>query len=246
VCEKVESDQKQRRRGQLFGRAKGHPLSLHQQADLTQAETKYALRPEQLIDKPLSSFFDIPCSAYELEIGFGAGEHLIHRAHTNPHIGYIGCEPFLNGYAKAAIEADKASLTNIRLYHGDAREILEALAPSSIQIVHVLYPDPWPKRRQNKRRFISEQTLPMIARVLKDAGALHFATDIDDYAAWTLKRVDASKCFTWNTQKAADWLQPWEGWIPTRYEQKARREGRPSSYLSFLNHKACESVRTAV
>ena len=171
-----------------------------------------------------------------LEIGFGGGEHLLQRAAEHPDIGFIGCEPFINGVAKALAGIDGQNLRNIRLLDGDAGLLIDQLPEQSLDRIYLIYPDPWPKRRQRKRRFISDEMLKRLARVLKPGAELRFATDIDDYAGWALARVLRSCDFDWSPKAAQDWLQPWAGWQSTRYEEKALREGRPSAYFSFVRH----------
>jgi tRNA (guanine-N7-)-methyltransferase len=128
---------------------------------------------------------------------------------------------------------DGERLANIRIRAGDAREVLEALPAASLDRVYILYPDPWPKRRQWKRRFISAETIATLARVLKPGGDVRFATDIDDYAGWALSRFLVVDDFEWRAENADHWREPWTGWTSTRYEMKARAEGRPSAYLTF-------------
>ena len=168
-----------------------------------------------------------------LEIGFGGGEHLLSRAQERPDVGFIGCEPFVNGVAKLLAGIETQGLDNVRVRADDATALIEAAPEGAFSRIYLLYPDPWPKRRQQKRRFVSEANIALLARVLKPGGELRFATDIDDYAGWTLARFLASPLFAWDAACADDWRAPWEGWSPTRYEAKARREGRGSAYLTF-------------
>jgi len=168
-----------------------------------------------------------------LEIGFGGGEHLLARASERPDVGFIGCEPFVNGVAKLLAGIDARGLDNVRVRADDALALIEAAPDAAFSRIYLLYPDPWPKRRQQKRRFVSEANIALLARVLKPGGELRFATDIDDYAGWTLARFLASPLFAWDADRADDWRRPWEGWASTRYEAKARREGRGSAYLTF-------------
>jgi tRNA (guanine-N7-)-methyltransferase len=168
-----------------------------------------------------------------LEIGFGGGEHLLARAAERADVGFIGCEPFINGVAKLLAGVETRGLDNIRLHADDATALLEAAPEGALSRIYLLYPDPWPKRRQQKRRFVSEANIALLARALKPGGQLRFATDIDDYAGWTLARLLASPLFAWDVSVADDWRLPWAGWESTRYENKARREGRASAYLTF-------------
>ncbi len=167
-----------------------------------------------------------------MEIGFGGGEHLLARARANPGTGFIGCEPFVNGMAKllAAIEAEE--LDNIRVWDGDASALLDVLPPGSLSTVYLLYPDPWPKRRHHKRRFVSDERLAAIARALRPGGTFLFASDIDHYVGWTLARIMRSPDLGWTAERPDDWRRPFESWPGTRYEQKATREGRVASYIT--------------
>ena len=168
-----------------------------------------------------------------LEIGFGGGEHLLARAAENRHVGFIGCEPFVNGVAKLLAGVEVAGLDNIRVAMDDATALIEAASDAAFSRIYLLYPDPWPKRRQHKRRFVSDSNVAALARVLRPGGEVRFATDIDDYAGWTLLRFLASPLFAWEARTADDWRTPWSGWAPTRYEAKARAAGRGSAYLTF-------------
>jgi tRNA (guanine-N7-)-methyltransferase len=168
-----------------------------------------------------------------LEIGFGGGEHLIRTAAENPGIGLIGCEPFVNGMAKALAGIEAQGLTNVRLYGGDAVDLLSWLPSGSIGRVFLLFPDPWPKRRQRKRRFVSDETIAALAGIMRSGAELRFATDIDDYSGWTLARILRSPDFVWPAEQSQDWSKAWEGWQETRYEAKAKRAGRHSVYLTF-------------
>ncbi|MEO1103667.1 MAG: GNAT family N-acetyltransferase [Pseudomonadota bacterium] len=164
-----------------------------------------------------------------LEVGFGAGEHLIHHAGTAPDVGLIGVEPFQTGLARAIRDARAAGLTNVRFSSADAREVLDWLPEGALERVDVLYPDPWHKQKHWKRRFISAPGLDRLARALRQGGTVRFASDIDSYVRWTRAHVAAHPAF----ELAADSRHPWEGWPGTRYEAKARREGRPSRYLTL-------------
>ena len=218
--------------GAFFGRRKGKKLRVHQ-SDLVET-----LLPRLAVDvsKPIepAALFPVPVTEVRLEIGFGGGEHLILEARRNPGIGYIGCEPFINGMAKALAAIEEHGLANIRLHMGDASDLIARLPDASLGRVDLLYPDPWPKRRQRKRRFVSDAMVAKLARIIRPGGFFHFATDIDDYSAWTLVRLRRSPAFRWTAEKATDWTVPWEGWESTRYEKKAIREGRSSAYLTFL------------
>lgn len=216
--------------GAFFGRRKGHKLRLGQAARVTELLPRLRVDPMHL-GTP-SALFAQPVREVRLEIGFGGGEHLLARARAHPDVGFIGCEPFVNGMAKLLAAIDAESLGNIRLWDGDASVILDALPPEAVSTVYLLYPDPWPKRRHHKRRFVSDERLAAIARVLRPGGAFLFASDIDHYVGWTLARVMRSADLAWTAQRPDDWRRPFDGWPGTRYERKAVREGRTPSYIT--------------
>ena len=196
------------------------------------------LLPELSLDlaDPFAStlLFPAPMRALRLEIGFGGGERLVEEATRESDVGFIGCEPFINGVAKLLAQIERRGLANIRLFRGDAALALDWLPEASLDRVYLFYPDPWPKRRQRKRRFINEENLDRLARVMRSGAELRFATDIDDYAAWTLARLRASKRFMWTAKSCSSWNRPWDGWTQTKYESKAIAAGRPPVYLTFL------------
>ena len=177
--------------------------------------------------------FSVPMERLELEIGFGGGEHLAVRAEASPATGFIGCEPFVNGIAKLLVEIEERGLANVLVHDDDARAVIDWLAPASLDRVWLLYPDPWPKARHRKRRFVSADTLAALARVMKSGAELRFATDIPDYADWALRRVAASPDFEWTARRTDDWRAPWQPWPGTRYEAKAIAAGRRPCYLTF-------------
>jgi tRNA (guanine-N7-)-methyltransferase len=216
----------------FFGRRKGHRLKP------ARAALFETLLPRLTLDlttqpKALCSLFPNPVDEVHLEIGFGGGEYLLGRAQAHPRIGFIGVEAFVNGMAKALAVIAAQSLSNIRLHHGDASEVLAWLPAASLTRVDLLYPDPWPKRRHWKRRFVQDSSIAAIGRVLRSGGEFRFATDIADYAAWTLRHMLRFPDFEWTAERADDWRRPWQGFPGTRYEAKARRDGRRSWYLIF-------------
>lgn len=218
----------------LYGRQKGKKLRSHQAELLSSELPNLAIAHSEPIGEPAALFSFRP-DLVRIEIGFGGAEHLVHEAIGHPEIGYIGCEPFVNGVAKLLVQIDERQIKNVRAHHGDARDILTKLPDASIDRVDVLYPDPWPKWRQRKRRFLSSRNLAEIGRVLKIGGALRFATDIDDYAGWVLARALHREDWLWVEGRAGarDWNTPWADWPGTRYEAKAFREGRKPVYLTF-------------
>ena len=221
------------RREALWGRRKGKPLSARRSELMATRLPMLALDVEGPAPELIASLFAVPLSEFRLEIGFGGGEHLIHQATRNPGTGFIGVEPFLNGMAKAVASIADLGLENIRLFGGDAGELLDWLPPTSLTGVDLLYPDPWPKKRHWKRRFVSNANLDRIARVLVAGGAFRFASDIESYVEWTLMHVLKRQDFEWTAACADDWRKPFEGWPGTRYEQKALAAGRRPTYLEF-------------
>jgi tRNA (guanine-N7-)-methyltransferase len=169
-----------------------------------------------------------------LEIGFGGGEHLVWQATHNPSTGFIGCEPFEDGVVKVLTAIDEAKIGNIRLHMGDARDVLRWLAPCSISRAFILFPDPWPKRKHRKRRLVNAGTLALLARVMKPGAELRIGTDIGDYARTMLEAFRAQQAFAWQAESPGDWRIRPSDWPPTRYEQKAEREGRRRYYFRFL------------
>jgi len=181
----------------------------------------------------LETLFPVPVSDIRLEIGFGGGEHLHHRAGLNPSIGFIGVEPFVNGMAKLMAALSEEPRPNIRVYDDDATRLLDWLPAQSIGGIDLLYPDPWPKKKHWKRRFVSEVNLARFHRVMKPGAAFRFASDIDTYVNWTLLHIRAHGGFEWVAASPEDWRSPYPGWPGTRYEAKALREGRTPAYLTF-------------
>jgi tRNA (guanine-N7-)-methyltransferase len=168
-----------------------------------------------------------------LEIGFGGGEHLAAEAQSFATTGFIGCEPYVNGMAKILAQIEAANIANIRLFAGDAAELLAWLPEASLSRIDLIHPDPWPKRRHWKRRFVQDRTIAAMARVLRGGGEFRFVCDIDDYCAWTLSHLARSTDFQWLAECADDFRQPWDGYTMTRYGRKATREGRKTTYLRF-------------
>ena len=235
----------------LYGRRQGHKLSPTQQArlhtllpalrifppdpdDTDPADTDEAADNQTATAVTLADLFGKAYSAYCLEIGFGSGEHLAAQAKRHPGTGFLGVEPYINGVAKLlrAIESDR--LDNIRIDDGDARRVLDRLPPASLDRIFVLYPDPWPKKRHNKRRIVNQHTLAKMAKLLKPGGRLLIASDIPDYIDWILRRSQHIPALHWTAQRPCHWQQPPPDWPGTRYEAKALREGRRPCYLEFI------------
>ncbi|MCV2863588.1 tRNA (guanine(46)-N(7))-methyltransferase TrmB [Albidovulum sediminicola] len=164
-----------------------------------------------------------------LEVGFGGGEHLVHMAARYPAVGIIGCEPFINGVAMLLGKIREAGATNLAVHPGDARDLMEVLPEGAVARAFLNYPDPWPKRRHHRRRFVTAEHLLPLARVMAKGAEFRVATDIPDYVRQTLKEVPRAG-FALVRQGDV----PWDDWISTRYEQKALREGRAPHYLTFV------------
>ncbi|MCB1446728.1 MAG: tRNA (guanosine(46)-N7)-methyltransferase TrmB [Rhizobiaceae bacterium] len=217
----------------FFGRRKGKALRANQERLIHDALDALRLDLGSPPPMPLASLVPVSVSTIRLEIGFGGGEHLIHRARTQSDTGFIGVEPFVNSMAKLLARIEELGLRNIRLHDDDAVQVLDWLPEASIDRIDLLYPDPWPKKKHWKRRFVSQVNLARFHRVLKPGGLFCFASDIDTYVNWVLRHIDRHGGFEWTARNARDWLTPFEDWPGTRYEAKARREGRSSAYLTF-------------
>ncbi len=217
-------------RRQLHGRRVGRGLS---QATVRLLKTRL---PELRMDltapppAPLRRLFPVPVDDVWLEVGFGGGEHLLWQARHNPHIGLIGCEPFITGVARVLRATEDAGLANIRLHDDDARQPIDWLPEASVGRVFVLFPDPWPKKRHHKRRFLHASALDGLARVMRTGAHLRFATDIPSYAAMVIEgmagRTDFAASPGLLSSRPADWPA-------TRYEAKAIGAGRTCQFLVF-------------
>ena len=220
----------------FYGRFKGKTLRPSQEtyleedlAKLSPGAVDWDVNPErQPID--LKSLFGD--REVWLEIGFGGGEHMVHQAVQNSQAGIIGCEPFINGVAMLLGKIRASEAQNVAVYPGDARNMFDVLPEGSVARAFLLYPDPWPKARHHRRRFVTQEHLEPLARVLKKGAVFRVATDIPDYVRQTLEEVPRAG-FEWLAEGPTDWRRPWEDWMSTRYEQKALREGRVPHYLTF-------------
>ncbi len=217
----------------FYGRRKAKGLSPKQQHRMDALLPALRLDPQTTPVADLTSVFSHQPAHLVLEIGFGGGEHLLHQAKNNPGSGFVGVEPFINSMAKMLASIDDAGVENIRLYDEDATALLDWLPEACLDRVDLLYPDPWPKKRHWKRRFVSQRNLDRIARVLKPGGLFHFASDIETYVNWTLEHCERHAGFEWLATCCKDWEEPFPGWTRTRYEAKALREGRTPCYLRF-------------
>lgn len=216
-----------------FGRRHGRRLSERQAGLIANLLPKVSLPLGRAAPEPLAEIFGGDIRDVWLEIGFGGGEHLIWQAARNPRVGFLGCEPFEDGVVKVLTSIEEQDSSNIRLWPDDARAVLRWLPPASIRRAFVLFPDPWPKKKHQKRRLLSAATLALVARALAPGGVLRVATDIPDYARTVFMAVDRTPHLHWTARGPADWRHRPPDWPETRYEQKARREGRTCCFLEF-------------
>jgi len=220
--------------GQSYGRKRGRPLR-------AERRRLFEVRlPEISVQLPTSGPLDLrklwgrTSRQTWLEIGFGAGEHLAWQASQHPEIGLIGAEVYEAGIGSLLSALDREGQENVRIHHGDATALLDALPPGSISRAFVLFPDPWPKRRHWKRRLVSTTGLAKLARVLVGGAELRLATDDPSYLVWMLQHILSSPDFTWTARGARDWLERPDDWPETRFEAKAIRAGRHPSYLRLI------------
>jgi tRNA (guanine-N7-)-methyltransferase len=221
----------------FYGRFKGKGLRDSQQRYLDEDLAKLSPGPVSWEENPERTKLDLTQVFGDrdvwLEVGFGGGEHMVHQAENNPDMGFIGCEPYINGVAMLLGKIRDAGCDNIRIHPGDARDMFDVLPEQSISRAFLLYPDPWPKKRHHRRRFVTPEHLEPLHRVLKPGAIFRVATDIPDYVRQTLEEVPKAG-FEWLAERPADWRAPWGDWISTRYEQKALREDRTPHYLTFV------------
>ena len=223
-----EAPHPDRNRRKLYGRRKGPKLSLRQAGLRRTLLSELAFRP---VDAPLSQFPNTVREVW-LEVGFGAGEHLVWQAQEHPDIGLIGAEPYEMGVAKLLTKLEEIPLNNVRIFEGDGRDIIEALPDQSLGRFFLLFPDPWPKTRHHKRRFLQMEMLDQLARVLRPGAELRFATDDKSYLHFALERLMAHPAFDWLAEGPCDWKTRPAGWPPTRYETKAIKG--PPTFLRFV------------
>ena len=221
----------------FYGRRKGKPLKATRLSLLESLLPKLAIpMPTGPLD-PAGLFAQAPRAIW-LEIGFGGGEHLAAQAAAHPDVGLIGSEVFLNGIGGALKELTaRSAATNVRIFPNDVRFLLPRLPAASLERVFLMFPDPWPKTRHAKRRFIGPPMLDELARLLADGGELRVASDHPVYVRWTLQHAPVHPAFIWRVHGPDDWrLRPADG-FPTRYEEKAVAAGRPPAYLTFVRRR---------
>ena len=221
------------REGAFFGRRRGHRLRAGQAELMEHALAARAVDLAAPAPADLAALFSDPVQRVRLEIGFGGGEHLLAEADAAPADGFIGVEPFVNGMAKMLAALAREPRRNLRLVHGDALAVLRWLPPRALAGIDLLYPDTWPKRRHWKRRFVSDETVALMARALLPGGLFRFASDVDSYVAWTLAHLARAPSFEWTAERADERRKPWAGWSGTRYDAKEIAAGRRPAYLEY-------------
>ncbi|MBI1361299.1 MAG: tRNA (guanosine(46)-N7)-methyltransferase TrmB [Alphaproteobacteria bacterium] len=222
-----------RQRHRLYGRSAGKPLSARAAGRVEDMLPAIAIPETAPGALAPAALFDTDPREVWLEIGFGGGEHLAGQAALHRDIGFLGAEPFLDGVAKVLADIEREGLTNVRLRRGDARLLVEQLAPRSIDRVFILFPDPWPKTRHRKRRLIQPEFLDALSRILKPGARLRFATDWADYANRALADVGRDGRFAWTAEAPGDWRNPPADHVPTRYQEKRLGDCAPV-FLDFV------------
>jgi tRNA (guanine-N7-)-methyltransferase len=220
----------------FYGRRQGRPLKPHRIRLVENLLPKLRVAaPDEKAPASLDpvSLFDAPKRAYWLEIGFGGGEHLAAMAANNPDVGIIGCEPFVNGVASLLSFVEEQNLQNVRIFDDDVRHLLPGFMDKTFERIFLLYPDPWHKKKHNRRRMVNDENVEIFARILKQDGEFRFASDIMGYIRWTLSHVASNKGFQWMAERPGDWRTRPDDMIQTRYEAKARRKGSECVYLRY-------------
>ena len=232
------AERQTRQKRLLYGRRHGHRLRAGQQARLERLLPRLAIPlPDENIEIDPKTLFPKTPDDVWFEIGFGGGEHLAWQAGAHAGIGFLGCEPFVNGIARLLSRIEAADLRNVRIFPDDARMLLAALPPASLGRVFALFPDPWPKKRHHKRRFVSQENLDALARVMKDGAELRLATDDVGYLRWVLSHLLGHAAFVWEVERPQGWRERPADWPATRYEAKAEREGKKVAYLRFRRRR---------
>lgn len=214
-----------------FGRVRGRIISDKQKKIIEDNLPRLSIA-DDLSD--LSRAFSCDIKQLALEIGSGSGEFIVHMAKNNPQIGFVACEPYLNGISNIVQLINKNNIENIRIFRGDARILLKSLIPDTLDYVYILFPDPWPKAKHHKKRLINDNLLEILSKAMKSNAKLLIATDHRDYESWILSFMLRCKEFKWIIKKIGDCLNPPKFWIETRYQQKANKAGRYSVFLEFI------------
>jgi len=220
-----------------FGRRTGRKLTAARQHLMMKLLPRLRLDPNSDLGDVAILFPELVDDLW-MEIGFGAGEHLVAQAARHPNIGFIGCDPYINGVAALLAAINDQALTNIRVYDDDVRQLMPLMPAACLGRLYVLFSDPWPKVRHHHRRITVEANLGSFARLLRPGAEFRFASDQTEFAAWTLERLLRDRRFTWVARRADDWRLTPEGWFETRYEKKALARGIKPVYLNFMRTDA--------
>ena len=212
-----------------FGRIKAKNITDYDNNLLNNFLPKHSMNIGDKLDKSRTN---------HLEVGFGYGESIVHRAQNNRNINYIGCEAYTKGVASLLDKIKTNRIENLKVFYGDARILIENLEDNSLDKIFILFPDPWPKKRHNKRRIISEEFLALISKKLKNNGELFFASDIINYVEWTIEKIENNKSFIAKFNNIEECLIEPEWWIETRYQAKAKEQGRKSYFLEYKLDKS--------
>ncbi|WP_052245087.1 tRNA (guanine(46)-N(7))-methyltransferase TrmB [Halocynthiibacter namhaensis] len=220
----------------FYGRLKGKTLRKSQEGYLEEDLAELTIKNVTWEENPERTELDVKAlfggKPVWLEVGFGGGEHMVHQAALNPEVGIIGCEPYINGVAMLLGKIRTANVDNVAIHPGDARDMMDVLPEASVDKAFLLYPDPWPKKRHHRRRFVTQEHLVPLAKTMKPGAIFRVATDIEDYVRQTMEEVPKAG-FEWMAEGPEDWRNSWDDWISTRYEQKAIREDRIPHYMTF-------------
>lgn len=218
-------------RRNFYGRRHGRPLRDNRRRLMEEVLPRLAVTLDGALLDPRALFPGR--EAVWLEIGFGGGEHMAMQAAAHPAVGYLGCEVFVNGIAAALSHIEAQKLCNVRIYPEDVRDLLDVLAPASLDRIFLLFPDPWPKGRHAARRFINQKNLDRVAELLKPGAEFRIGSDDPTYIGWTMMHLSRRRDFSWTAERPADWLVRPADWPPSRYEQKAIAQGRVPHYFIF-------------
>ena len=206
----------------LYGRAQGHPLRANAQRLVDELLPSLAVPEEGPLTAQRLFGDDRPLA---FEGGFGKGEHCAFQADLHRDWGFLAAEPYLNGVAGLLAEVEERGLSNVRVHRGDALDVLERLPDASLSAVYLLHPDPWPKARHAKRRFVNPGPMSVIAAKLKPGGEFRLATDHVGYMRHALTVMQNESAFEWTAETPDDWERIPTDWPDTRFAEKARRLG---------------------
>ena len=230
----TNTESRQFRDKRWYGRRHGRKLRQGRQAliDNLLPSLRVPLPIVRKATVDLPGLFKKTPKAIWMEIGFGSGEHLAALAAKNPRVGFIGCEPFINGVASLLTIINEKKIENIRIFDDDVRLLIPYLREACLERIFVLFADPWPKHRHRNRRITVEENLTEFARLLTDDGQILFATDQHGFAAWSLANILRERRLVWTARRAKDWHEEPDNWTPTRYQLKTRKEGRKPVFIN--------------